>query len=35
MFQTPPAQLPKVLSRVYHCCCETEAVWPETLVSAM
>jgi len=35
MFHTPPAQLPSVLSRVYHCCWETEAAWPLTLVSAM
>jgi hypothetical protein len=35
MFQTPPVQLPKLESRVYHCCCETDEVWPETLVSAM
>ena len=35
MFQTPPAQLPRLLSRVYHCCCEMDAVSPETFVSAM
>src|SRR5687768_9821285 len=35
MFQTPPAQLPRLLSRMYHCCCEMEAVWPDTFESAM
>src|ERR1041384_676803 len=35
MFHTPPAQLPRLVSRVYHCCCETDDAWAETLVSAM
>ena len=35
MFQTEPDQLPKLLSLEYHCCCDTEDAWPETLVSAM
>ena len=35
MFHTPPDQLPKLVSRVYHCCWEIDAVWPETFVSAM
>ncbi len=35
MFQTPPAQLPRLLSRVYHCCWETEDAWPVTFVSAI
>ena len=35
MFQTEPDQLPKLLSREYHCCCDTVETWPVTLLSAM
>jgi hypothetical protein len=35
MFQTPPFQLPSAESRVYHCCCDTDAACPATFVSAM
>ena len=35
MFQTPPDQLPKLLSLEYHCCWDTEETWPVTLVSEM
>src|ERR1041384_245008 len=35
MFNTPPDQVPRLESRVYHCCCETDEAWAETLVSAM
>src|SRR5271155_1416480 len=35
MFQTPPAQLPSVLFRVYHCCCEQGLTLPVTTVSLM
>ena len=35
MFQTEPLQLPKLLSREYHCYCDTDDTCPETLVSAM
>lgn len=26
MFHTPPSQLPRPLSRVYHCCWEIDAI---------
>src|SRR6202034_2195055 len=35
MFHTEPDQLPKLLSREYHCCCDTEEPGPEPWVSAM
>src|SRR5215471_10316817 len=35
MFHTEPFQLPKLLSREYHCCCDTDETWPLTLLSAM
>ena len=35
MFQTEPFQEPKLESWLYHCCCDAEATWPETLVSEM
>ena len=35
MFQTPPLQLPKLLSREYHCCWDTLETVPLTSLSAM
>jgi hypothetical protein len=35
MFHTEPFQLPKLLSREYHCCWDAVETWPVTLLSAM
>ena len=35
MFQTRVAELPRLLSRVYHCCWENGLHWPTTRLSAM
>src|SRR5690606_27343305 len=35
MFHTALPQLPMVLSRVYHCCCEYGRICPLTRLSAM